>query len=209
MMAGVCVLDSRSVYRCDMSNSNRTPERAAAFCAALAESCNVGKACAAIGMGRRTAYDWREGDETFAAMWDQAMRAGVTALEDEAHRRAFGGSDKPLTHQGQFTYLRDFAAIDGETGETVQPHLAPLLKDARGNPLVATVKEYSDTLAIFLLKAHNPDKYRENSKVELTGSLDLRKLSDEELDQELAELAALEVVRSTTTPAIDSCADLV
>lgn len=32
-----------------------------------------------------------------------------------------------------------------------------------------TVREYSDTLAIFLLKAHAPEKYRERSNVELTG----------------------------------------
>lgn len=33
-----------------------------------------------------------------------------------------------------------------------------------------TYKEYSDTLAIFLLKAHRPDRYRDNTKVELTGA---------------------------------------
>jgi hypothetical protein len=31
------------------------------------------------------------------------------------------------------------------------------------------IREYSDTLLIFLLKAHRPDKYRERSSVELTG----------------------------------------
>lgn len=33
-----------------------------------------------------------------------------------------------------------------------------------------TFKEYSDTLAIFLLKAHKPDKYRDNTRMELTGA---------------------------------------
>jgi transposase-like protein len=32
-----------------------------------------------------------------------------------------------------------------------------------------TVREYSDTLAIFLLKGGKPQKYRDNAKVELTG----------------------------------------
>lgn len=146
-------------------NSNRTPERAAAFCAALAETCNVGKACKAIGIGRRTAYEWREDDPEFAKAWAGAMRIGVSALEDEAHRRAFDGADKPLVHQGQFTYLRDFDAIDPQTGQRYPAHLAPVLKDAQGNPRIATMKEYSDTLAIFLLKAHDPEKYRERQEI--------------------------------------------
>lgn len=34
---------------------------------------------------------------------------------------------------------------------------------------VAKIRKYSDTLMIFLLKAHRPDKYRENSRVEHVG----------------------------------------
>lgn len=34
---------------------------------------------------------------------------------------------------------------------------------------VGTVRHYSDTLMIFLLKAHMPEKYRDNYKVEHTG----------------------------------------
>ena len=33
-----------------------------------------------------------------------------------------------------------------------------------------SVRKYSDTLAIFLLKAHAPEKYRENIHAELTGA---------------------------------------
>ena len=36
-----------------------------------------------------------------------------------------------------------------------------------------TVREYSDTLAIFLLKAHKPDKYRENANLHVTSNVDL------------------------------------
>lgn len=35
--------------------------------------------------------------------------------------------------------------------------------------LCGTVRKFSDTLLIVLLKAHKPEKYRENSKVELSG----------------------------------------
>lgn len=36
---------------------------------------------------------------------------------------------------------------------------------------VMVSRKYSDTLLIFLLKAHRPDKYRDNVKVEHTGDL--------------------------------------
>lgn len=110
-----------------------TPERLSAFCHVLSETCNVGRACKAIEISRQTAYRWRGEMPEFAEAWDQAMKIGVTALEDEVHRRAFEGFDKPIVHQGV---------------------------------IMDTVKEYSDTLAIFLLKAHNPDKYRERSTVD-------------------------------------------
>lgn len=148
-----------------------TPEKITAFCAALAETCNIGRACKAVEISRQTAYEWRKEQPEFAKRWDEALKIGITALEDEAHRRAFDGSDKPLSHQGQITYKRDYDAIDPETGTRYV--VPPLLRDRDGNPIPETVKEYSDTLAIFLLKAHNPDKYRENSKVELSGSVDI------------------------------------
>lgn len=150
-----------------------TPEKLTAFCAALAETCNVGRACTAVGISRYTAYIWRKDDPDFAARWDDAMKAGLLALEDEAHRRAFEGVDEPLTHQGQFTYLYD--EVKDEDGNpiidelTKTPKYAPAL-DENGNKRIATMKKYSDTLAIFLLKAHDPAKYRENSRMELTGA---------------------------------------
>lgn len=150
-----------------------TPEKLTAFCAVLAETCNVSRACAAIGVSRYTAYKWRQDMPDFAEAWDDAKKAGLLGLEDEAHRRAFEGVDDPLTHQGQFTYLyRVVKDDDGnpkrhpETGEILRE---PVLDEA-GEHKVAAVRKYSDTLAIFLLKAHDPAKYRENTRMELTGA---------------------------------------
>lgn len=109
-----------------------TPEKAAGFCAALAETGIVARACQAVEISRRTAYNWREEIPVFADAWDKALKVGVTALEDEAHRRGFEGFNEPIVWQGL---------------------------------VVDTVKRYSDTLAIFLLKAHAPEKYRERSEV--------------------------------------------
>lgn len=184
-----------------MSASNRTPERAVAFCAALAETANVGRACRAIGMGRTTAYDWREEDPEFAEKWDRAMRIGVTALEDEATRRAFEGVDDPVIHQGQFQYMLvpkltrgGKPVMDRATG---QPKMVPAFNED-GSRKVASVKKYSDSLAAMLLKAHAPDKYRDNSKVELGGSLEFSNLSNTELNEQIAQL---EAQLATTTAA--------
>lgn len=140
-----------------MSASHVTPEKLSAFLHVLSETCNVGKAAGAIGVSRMTVYRWREDDPEFAAAWDAAKRVGVTALEDEAHRRAFDGVDEPVFYKGD------------ECG---------------------SVRKYSDTLAIFLLKAHDPDKYRENSKVELSGHLATTDMTDDEIRAEIAALAA-------------------
>lgn len=156
-----------------------TPEKLTAFCAALAETGIVAKACKAVDISRMTAYGWRDDIPEFAAAWDKALKVGITALEDEAHRRAFEGSDEPLVHQGQLTYRyeRDERGqlifdeiVTGElNGEPVRVKQPRLLLDENKRPIVESVKKYSDTLAIFLLKAHAPDKYRERAAMELTG----------------------------------------
>lgn len=145
-----------------------TPEKLTAFCAALSETGQVKKACAAVGISMYTAYEWRKNIPDFADAWANALKVAVLGLESEAIRRAVEGVDEPLVHKGEFTFLRDFGALDPETGETVHPAYAPVLRDANGAPQYATVKKYSDTMLIFTLKAHDP-KYRDNSKMTLAG----------------------------------------
>jgi hypothetical protein len=188
-----------------------TPEKLTAFCAALAETCNVGRACTAIGISRYTAYLWRKEIPEFAERWDEALKAGVLGLEDEAHRRAFEGVEDPLTHQGQFTYLwrikrdENGAPVLDEQGNQVQE---PVL-DEQGNHKVASVRKYSDTLAIFLLKAHAPDKYRENSKLELTGQLVTSNMSEDEIRAELAALTNAGIITPGQQGVDDDVSDLI
>lgn len=58
----------------------------------------------------------------------------------------------------------------------------------QGGKEVGTVREFSDTLLIFMLKARRPDVYRDRVDVNHSGSvgLDLTALSDDEL-RELAD----------------------
>lgn len=121
-----------------MAGMKVTPEKKAAFCAALAATGgNVTRACEAVDVCRMTAYRWRQEDPEFADEWDRARSIGIDALEDEALRRAFEGVDVPITYRGEVT---------------------------------GTMREYSDTLAIFLLKGAKPEKYRERVSTELTGA---------------------------------------
>jgi hypothetical protein len=68
----------------------------------------------------------------------------------------------------------------------------------QGGARVGEVQDYSDTLLIFLLKAHRPEKFRDNVKVEHAGKIDLEidSLTDAELNRRIeeteAKIAALE-----------------
>lgn len=119
-----------------MSQTIRTEKTEAAFLEALGECGNVTMACKLSKVGRSAVYKWRREDAAFAATWDEAQELGTDALEDEALRRAFNGTGRPVFYQGE------------ECGE---------------------VREYSDSLMMFMLKARRPEKFKERSSTELTG----------------------------------------
>ena len=79
----------------------RAPEKRAKFLQELAETCNVGESCSRVGIGRQTAYDWRDADPSFKADWDAALERGAIVLEDEAKRRAVQGVEEPVFHRGE------------------------------------------------------------------------------------------------------------
>lgn len=108
-----------------------------AFLAMFARTGNVTESCEAVGIDRRaTVYDWQEMDDQFAAGWREAEIVAVERLEAEARRRAVDGERRLKFDKGQ-------AILDPDTGE---PYIE---------------REKSDTLLIFLLKAHAPEKYRD------------------------------------------------
>lgn len=130
--------------------SSITPRKKVKFLKALAKSANVTIAADSVKISRRTLYDHYKNDLEFAQAWDEALAIAVDRLEHRAHQRAFDGTDKPLTYKGEIT------------------------RDKDGQPV--TIKEYSDTLTIFLLKAHRPEKYRDNTNVNVSGTLTLEAL---------------------------------
>lgn len=83
--------------------TSRTDRARETFIETLRKSCNVSEAARSANIGRRTAYDWRDADPTFAAAWDEAEEDAADRLEREAWRRAVDGTDKPVTFQGSIT----------------------------------------------------------------------------------------------------------
>lgn len=69
----------------------RTSEKKAAFLAALRERGSVMHAAESAGIGRRTAYDWRDADPEFAAAWEDALEDSTERLEESMFERAMKG----------------------------------------------------------------------------------------------------------------------
>lgn len=109
------------------------------FCDALADGFTVANAAYVTGNVLRTVYRWRDEDPEFAEAWAIAYAAGAETLHSEALRRAVTGVEKPLFHMGH-------AIRDPETG-------APVV-----------LREYSDTLLIFLMKARDPFRYCDRAR---------------------------------------------
>lgn len=96
---------------------------------------NIGRAASISGITRQTHYQWLRNDARYAAAYENDVRPqAVSALEDEANRRAMG-YEEDVYFQGQ---------------------------------KVGKITKYSDRLMELLLKANNPDKYRERAEIRTT-----------------------------------------
>jgi hypothetical protein len=81
----------------------RTDKARETFLLALTNAGNVTAACRAAGIGKQTAYQWRQDEPAFADAWADALEEAVDGLEKEAWRRAVDGVDKPIVYQGVVT----------------------------------------------------------------------------------------------------------
>jgi hypothetical protein len=120
-------------------------------------------AAAAAKVGRRTVYDWIEGDETFPARKADAHEDAADGLEAEARRRGVSGVDEPVYGSG------------GTGVGTVQ---------------VGVIRKFSDRLLELLLKARRPAVFREHHEVTGKGGgpIQIQPVTDSELDARIAEL---------------------
>lgn len=125
-----------------------------AFLKAFRESANVRAACEAAKISRKHAYHTRETDRAFADLWDEAEADACDILELEARRRAVEGVKEP---------------VFGSLGRGM----------ASGE--IGTIVRYSNTLLMFLLRAHNPSKYGDRVRNENV-DLDVSTLNDAQLN---------------------------
>lgn len=127
------------------------------FIKALENSGNVSVAAMTAGIDRRTAYDRKKRDPAFVEGWKSALKVAGDLLEAEARRRAMEGIDEPVIHQGQLM------------GQWVTPSGEVVAPETPGSKLIPlTIKKYSDTLLIFLLKGNKPKKFSDRAQVQHT-----------------------------------------
>lgn len=102
-------------------------------------------------------YHWLRDDPIYKDRFIAAKVLAVESFEDELTRRAVHGCVRKKFEKGE-----------------------PIIDPATGEQYIE--REFSDTLAIFLMKAHCPEKYRENIKHEHAGTVTVKRaiLDDEE-----------------------------
>jgi len=129
----------------------------------------------------RTVYDWRSADPEFAARIAHARDVGFDAIAEEALEIA----DTP---------------VEGVRREVGTDGVKAVHEDMLGH------RKLQVETRLKLLAKWSPSRYGDKQQIEHSGHLELGKMSDEELDAELAALAAVAV--ATTQPPDDG-SDLV
>jgi len=93
----------------------------------------------------------------------KAVRIGkATAYEWKADDEAFAAEWEEALEEGTDIFE------DEARRRAVEGTDKPVYQNGRK---VGTIREYSDTLLIFTLKARRPEKYRENHRVDMTGDI--------------------------------------
>ena len=100
-------------------------------------------------------------DPVFAQAWDDAEIVAADMLELEARRRAVEGTERYVLSHGEVVIYE-------------------------GKPL--KIKEYSDTLLLYLLKAHKPGLFCDRSKVELSGKVETNGITEDDLKTQTHEI---------------------
>ena len=118
--------------------------------AGISNTANVLLSCQMAEISRESHYHWLKTDELYRAAFNVAMDRGIDALEAEVTRRAFDGVLKPVYNCGK-------RAVDVKTDDKGQV----VLKDGKPIAIPASIREYSDPLAMFILRGRRPERYRD------------------------------------------------
>ena len=140
--------------------------RARIFLRCYAETGSVTGAAAAARIHRSTHYRRLKSDPTYQAAFEAAGEVAIGVLEDEALRRAVEGVPEPVTYQGQFSYLPKLDEADN------------VVLDPEGRPIrgkLVSIRRYSDSLLMFLLRGARPEKYRERHHMDVNANIAVTK----------------------------------
>lgn len=113
-----------------------------------ASGCTIAGAAEKVGVGRQTHYNWMNLEHDEREAYQQAF--------DEAKERRFDILELEARRR----------AVDG---------VEEVYLNDEGN-VSHTVRKYSDTLLIFLMKAAHPETYRDNIRHEVSGVITLENL---------------------------------
>ena len=118
------------------------------------------------GVTRAQFTRWLKTDPKFAAAMELAREDAVDGLELEAFRRAKEGTKRVVLYKGR-------------------PVMIPKdLKNPKSQKEIYVENDYSDSLLMFLLKGHRPEKYRENAgKLNVDGELQIKTLDGVSIEQ--------------------------
>jgi transposase-like protein len=81
--------------------AERSPDIEDQIIDALSDGIPLAETCRKLGVGRRTVYDWREQDETFAARFARAREVGFDAIAEEALEIAEDGTNDWMERKRQ------------------------------------------------------------------------------------------------------------
>jgi hypothetical protein len=126
----------------------------ATFLEAFANNANMRAACKAAGVDRNTVYAWQEHDEAFSFRFKQAEADANDVIRAAIYQRGLQGIDKPLHWQGRM--VMEDVPDPRHPGKMIRRRV--------------TVKDYSDTLLIFLAKSRMPE-FRDKVQLEQTGKV--------------------------------------
>jgi hypothetical protein len=160
-------------------NGIRHPKKRA-FLRAYADTFNVTFSAELAKIERHTHYAWLQNDEHFVEAFELAKEVGSKSLEAEVVRRAKDGVRRVKFYRGQ-PILIPCKPDDPEAVEVDGKYVKPYSE-----------REFSDVLAIFILKGEMPEKYRERYEYH-DGDSEIQ----ETIEQELALLANREAAISS------------
>ena len=121
---------------------------------------NITGAARSMGVSRANVYLKRAADPDFNAALEEALAEGVGQLKLEAHRRAYHGVPRVKISKGQIVYI----AKHDEEGQ-------PILDEEGNKTFIPLIEyEYSDTLMLALLSAHDPEHFSKKQDLKITAA---------------------------------------